>query len=247
MIRVTEASFARQVLRAPLPTLLACGTRACPGLQALRPGLARLSEVYRDRIAVALLVLDQASLLADQYGLTASPTLMVFAHGDRLGQAIGFLPAGLLELLADDVLAGVLAGDRLWSPVEERFEEAVLLPHLQRCGLWIQRQVACPLPGRNAAQRGRIDLLVSERQGDPPFTLIESKRQIHSGIELQAAAAQGAAYARSLGLRVFLVAAPQGLWLFQAADGRLSCVRQLSSLELHRAPDALGMMLERLR
>lgn len=236
MLRVTESSFARCILRAEQPALVCFGTRACPGCRALRPALEQVSTRYPGSLLVATLFVDRAPLLAEQYGVVASPTLMAFAHGERQGQVIGFIPAGLLHLLADEIVQGVLTGDRFWSPVEERFEDAVLLPLLQGWGLSVQRQVACPLPGQNAAQRGRIDLLVFAADQSHPLTLIESKRQIRSNADLQQAARQAAAYARSLGLASFVVAAPRGLWMYRSAEAGFRCVQHISSLELHQTP-----------
>jgi thioredoxin 1 len=247
MLTLTEASFARQILRAGLPALVCFGARACPGRLALRPALERVSAAHHGRLLVATMIADRAPLLAEQYGVVASPTLIVFEHGERQGQVVGFLPEGLLDLLADDVLGGAVAGGAFWSPVEERFEEAVLIPLLRGWGLSVERQVACALPGANRAQRGRIDLLVYDPGGPAPLTLVESKRQIRGDDELRQAALQGAAYARSLALDSFVVAAPRGLWVYQRDGERSRLVRHLTGLELHQAPERLHQLLLQLR
>jgi thioredoxin 1 len=247
MLSVSEATFTRRILRAPLPALVCFGAQACPGRLAMRPALERLGVTHGDALQVASLLVDRAPLLAEQYGVVASPTLMVFQHGERQGQVVGFLPERLLALLAADVLSGAVAGDRFWSPVEERFEEAVLLPLLEGWGLAVQRQVACALPGANRAQRGRIDLLVYEGAVGPPLTLIESKRQIRGDDELRQAARQAGAYARSLALSSFIVAAPRGLWLFRVEGERSRCLRHISGLELHQAPEQFRRLLLQLR
>jgi hypothetical protein len=244
---VTETTFARHVLRAELPVLVCFGARACPGRLALRPALERVSATRQGRLRVATVLTDRAPLLVEQYGVVASPTLMAFAHGDRQGQVIGFIPDGLLDLLADDVIRGAVADDTFWSPVEERFEEAALIPLIQGWGLTIQRQVACALPGRNRAQRGRIDLLVYDRPEHPPLTLIESKRRIWGDGDLQQAALQAAAYARSLALTSFVVAAPCGLWVYRCDGEGSRCVRHFTSLELHEAPERPHQLLLQLR
>jgi thioredoxin 1 len=244
---VTEATFARHVLRAELPVLVCFGARACPGRLALRPALERVGAARQGLLLVATALTDRAPLLVEQYGVVASPTLMVFTHGDRQGQVVGFISQGLLDLLADDVIRGAVAGDTFWSPVEERFEDAALIPLLQGWGLGVERQVACALPGANKAQRGRIDLLVYDRPGGPPLTLIESKRQIRGDDDLRQAAFQAAAYARSLALASFVVAAPRGLWVYRCDGGRPRCARHFTSLELHEAPERLRQLLLQLR
>lgn len=241
----TESTFGRQVLRADSPVLVCFGARSCPGRRALAPALERLAAAYMGRLRVTTLLLDDAPLLAEQFGVAASPTLMLFAHGERQAQAVGFLPEGLLRLLVDDVLAGVAAGDLFWSPVEERFEETALLPLIAGWGFGVQRQAPCALTG--PALRGRVDLLLFERPGGPALTLIESKRQIRGESELQAAARQAAGYARSLDLPSFVVAAPRGLWIYKRLGERSQLVRQISSLELHEAPGRVRELLLQLR
>lgn len=222
------------------------GMRACPGLRALLPALEGIEAAYSGRLLVATVLLDDAPFLAEQYGVAASPTLMVFQHGDRQSQVVGFIPGGLLGLLAEEVARGDISGDSLWSPVEERFEDTVLIPLLGGWGLTVQRQVACPLPGRNKAQRGRIDLLVYDHPERQPLTLVESKRQIRGEEELRQAAAQAAAYARSLTLRSFFVAAPRGLWAYSCDAQRSIPIQHITSLELHQAPDRARRLLLQL-
>jgi thioredoxin 1 len=246
MLTVTESTFGRQVLRAELPALVCFGTRPCPGRRALAPALARSAAALRGRLLVASVLLDRAPLLAEQLGVVASPTLMVFQHGERQGQVIGFIPEGLLQLLADEAAAGAVAGDRFWSPVEERFEDLVLIPLLQRWGFTFERQAPCALAGGLKGRRGRIDLLVYDGPAGRPLTLIESKRQIRGEQELREAASQANAYAQSLGLASFVVAAPRGLWIYRRDGARSACVARLSSLELQQAPERPRRLLLQL-
>lgn len=247
MLAMNEATFARRVLRSPIPALACFGARACPGRRALLPALERVAVAHSGRLLVAAVLLEQAPLLAEQLGVMASPTLMVFEGGDRQGQVVGFIQEGLLGLLAEEAANGAVRGDSFWSPVEERFEDSVLIPLLARWGFIAQRQVACALPGRNRAQRGRVDLLVYESAAGAPLTLVESKRHIRGEDELGRAAAQAAAYARSLGLPSFVVAAPRGLWVYRRSGERHACVAHYTSLQVHQAPDAPRQLLIDLR
>lgn len=247
MLAVTEATFGRQVIRAGLPVLVCFSAQRCPARRALLPALERLAAAYRGRMLVAGVTLERAPLLAGQYGVVASPTLMVFQGGDRQGQVVGFLAEGLLRLLAEEVAGGAVVGDRFWSPVEERFEDAVLIPLLERWGFSYRRQAPCASAGRPTQQRGRIDLLVSAGPQAAPLTLIESKRQIGGDHELRRAAAQAAGYARSLALPSFVVAAPRGLWIYRRDGERSACVAHLTSLEVHEEPERPRRLLLQLR
>jgi thiol-disulfide isomerase/thioredoxin len=243
LLHVTEATFARQILRSQLPVLACFGTRQCPARQALIPSLEQIAISYRGQLLVAMVLVDHAPLLAEQWGVAASPTLLVFHHGERQGQVVGFIPSGLLDLLAEDVAQGAVSGDVRWNPVEAQFEDAVLLPLLHGWGWVVQRQVACVFPKRPRALRGRIDLLVYAKPQGPPLTLIESKRQIRGEPDLRQAVGQAAAYAHSLGLPSFVIAAPRGVWVYRTAGEQPAYVRHFTSLALHQAPEELQQLL----
>lgn len=247
VIPVTEATFRRQVLQADLPVLVCFGARACPGRRALVPALARTAAAFQGRLLIADILIDRSPLLAEQYGVAASPTLMAFQHGDRQGQAIGYLPEGLLALFADAAARGELTDATAWSPVEERFEDTVLLPLISQWGFTAQRQVPCLIAGGRPQQRGRIDLLVAAGPHGRPITLIESKRQIRGAADLEQAAAQASAYAQSLALPSFVVAAPRGMWVYHTRAARAACVRHFTSLDLHQAPEQPRLVLLQLQ
>jgi thioredoxin 1 len=225
--------------------LVCFGARACPGRRALLPALERVTTACAGRLLIATVLLDDAPLLAEQYSIVASPTLMVFQHGERQGQVIGFIADGLVDLLVDDILQGAITGDILWSPVEARFEDAVLLPLIQGWGFTVQRQVACTLVIGQKPQRGRIDLLVYGDAQGLPLTLIESKRQIWGDYELRQATRQAAAYAQALALPTFVVAAPRGLWRYQCGEQPI-CIDHVTSLELHQDPAKVRQLLSAL-
>jgi thioredoxin 1 len=234
IVRATEATFTQQVVRAPLPVIVCFGAQRCPGRRAMLLALEQIAARYAGTVRVVLVNIDHAPLLVEQYGLHASPSLLVFQDGERQSQVIGFLPDGLVDLLADDVAQGLVSGDGFWSPVEARLEDVVLIPLFAQWGWTVQRQAACTI---GANQRGRIDLLVFDPADAPPITLVESKRAIRSAYELQQAVSQAHAYARSLALPAFLIAAPQGIWVYRCDGAQAVCVRQFTSLEIYESPE----------
>ncbi|MBP1464384.1 hypothetical protein EYB53_001565 [Candidatus Chloroploca sp. M-50] len=247
LVATTEVTFARQILRADCPVLVCFGVRTCPARRALLPILTRIAVAFQGQLRVATVLLDDAPLLAEQYGIVASPTLGVFQHGERQGQVVGFIPEGLVQVLADEVCHGAVSGDTRWSPCEERFETAVIIPLLAQWGFTVQRQVPCVLPSHPTAHRGRIDLLVYEHPSSPPVTLIESKRQIRHAQELRQAVTQAATYAHSLALASFVIAAPRGLWIYRYGDAGAVCERHVTSLALHQTPELPRHLLLQLR
>jgi thiol-disulfide isomerase/thioredoxin len=238
LVAVDEGNFGRRVLHAPVPVLALFGAPTCPASRALRPLLGELAASYADRIRFASINAERAGLLASQFGLHMTPTLFVAQGGEIVTQAVGFLPPELLGLLCEQIAAGALPPDPLWSPVESTFEDLVIAPLLERWGLAYLRQAASPAPAR-----GRIDFLVYDDPAESPLTLFENKRQVASAQALAQAAAQAHGYARALGLPSCVVAAPAGLWIYASAGAQPALVRRVSSLELLQRPnDALAIM-----
>jgi thiol-disulfide isomerase/thioredoxin len=244
---VTEASFARHVLRAPVPVVVCFGTRACQGRKAMAPALEGVAAAYQGRLEVAMVVVDRAPLVADQYGITASPTLVAFHHGDPQGRVVGFVPSGLVNLFAEDVVRGAVSGDRLWSPVEERFEDAVVVPLLRQWDFTFRRQVPCTTTRGHKQHRGRVDFVVYDHPLAQPLTVVENKRHVRGDQDLQEAAVQAAAYARGLWVPSFVIAAPRGLWVYRRSGEHAVCVRHFTSLELHQKPGLPQQLLLQLR
>jgi hypothetical protein len=200
--------------------------------------LGDLAAAYASQILFATINAERAGLLASQFGLHMTPTLIVALGGEIVTRAIGFVPPELLRHLCEQIAAGALAPDPLWSPVEATFEDLVVEPLLKRWGLIYERQAASPAPAR-----GRIDFLVYERPAEPPLTLFENKRQIMSAQALDLAACQAHGYARALGLPSCVVAAPAGLWIYASGGAQPALIRRISSLEqLKRPNDALAIL-----
>jgi thiol-disulfide isomerase/thioredoxin len=242
LLAVDESNFGRRVLHAPVPVLALFGASTCPASRALRPLLVELAATYASQIRFAYINARRIGLVAGQFGLHTTPTLLVAVGGEIVTQAIGFMPPELLRLLCEQIAAGTLPPDPLWSPVEATFEDLVVAPLLERWGLTYMRQAASPRPAR-----GRIDFLVYEDRAEPPLTLFENKRSLGAPAALAQAAAQAHGYARALAVPSCVVAAPAGLWIYASAGVQPALVRRISSLELLQRPDEPLAVLRQLR
>jgi thioredoxin 1 len=241
LLSITESTFGRQVLHAPMPVVALFGSRTCPASRALRPLLHELAAAYAGRIRFASIAAVQATPLADQFGLHMSPRLSVVQDGEIATRVVGFVPPGLLRLLCAQVAAAALPPEPFWCPVEATFEEIVIVPLLENWGLTYVRQAASPAP-----ERGRIDFLVYDDPAARPLTLFENKRQVASPQALAQAATQAHGYARALRLPACVVAAPAGLWIYTCASTLPVAVRRVTSLELQQRPDEVLAILRQL-
>src|SRR5215210_6660393 len=123
LLPVTESTFGRQVLHAPMPVVALFGSRACAASRALRPLLHELASAYAGQIRFASIAAEQATLLAGQFGLQMTPTLIVVQDGEIVTRIVGFVAPALLRLLCEQIAGAALPPEFFWCPVEATFEE----------------------------------------------------------------------------------------------------------------------------
>jgi hypothetical protein len=114
--------------------------------------------------------------------------------------------------------------------IEADFADQVIEPLLRQWDFRFEREYKCQFFVGSQAIYGRIDFLVSDGRG--PITLFENKRKILDEKALNLAVEQGKSYALMLGLPSFVVASPEGLWIY-------SLSRNLTNLEKHVSTDDL--------
>jgi thiol-disulfide isomerase/thioredoxin len=247
LIAVGETTFARWVRVAAVPVVVMFRAARCDACRALGTNVARLADRYAGQLVVLSVDVERAPLLAEQYGVSAVPTLLVLHHGDELTRMVGFAPEPLLRLLFDQVVGGDLTPGLLWSPTEQAYEDAVIVPLIDGWGWTYRRQVACPGRAGNLAAPGRVDVLVYDADAAAPLTLFEDKRQIASNAALQQAMLQARGYAQALRLASFVVAAPAGMWVYQLRDERARLMQSFSSLDVATHPEVVKHALRWLQ
>jgi thioredoxin-like negative regulator of GroEL len=234
-----EATFARQLRAAAIPVMVIFEASRCDASRALLAGVARLAERHAEQVLVLRVDVDRSPMLAEQYGVVATPTVLVLQDGEELTRMIGFAPEPLVSLLFEHLLAGELIPGRLWSPIEQAFEDTVIIPLLDAWGWTYRRQAACPLRVDTSVARGRVDILVYADDATAPLTLFENKRQIATSADLQQAVAQARRYAEAFRMVSFVVAAPAGMWVYRLDGGRAGLIQAFSSLEIATRPEAV--------
>lgn len=96
---------------------------------------------------------------------------------------------------------------------EARFEEEFLEPLIRRWGFSTHSQYPIEVKLGSSNTLLYVDQYLSDEDG--PVILIESKREIINARQLDEAMAQARSYALQLGFPAFIVASPQGLWLYK--------------------------------
>lgn len=90
-IRVTGEDFAKTVLEAEVPVLVDFYADWCAPCKAMAPILDDVAREKTGSVLVAKLDTDAAPEIAQQYGIRAIPTLMLFRKGTEAERLIGLV------------------------------------------------------------------------------------------------------------------------------------------------------------
>jgi thioredoxin 2 len=91
-VAVTDATFAAEVERSPLPVLLDLWAPWCRPCQMMAPAIDELAAELAGRVRVAKLNIDEAPATAARFRVGSIPTLLVLKGGREVDRIVGARP-----------------------------------------------------------------------------------------------------------------------------------------------------------
>lgn len=235
--RVTEQGLYTILRKSQQPVLVCYRSPDCQASEALIAMLDSLAAEYAERIVFLTFNIENSVTHAELHQISGTPTLVLYRWNEEQSRLLGYLPERLLRVFLDAICDPQAEIARWWSPIEQIYEDTVILPLLDAWGWRAERQVSCRIAQGRSVRKGRIDVLAYQHQ--TPITLFEAKRLILHPQALEQASQQAHSYAHALGLNSYVVAAPSGMWLYRVGRSQSQLVTQISSLELDREPKQL--------
>ena len=91
-LRLTDASFAADVERAPLPVLVDAWAPWCGPCRMIAPVIDELARELAGRVRIGKLDVDENPITAARYDLRSIPTLLIFQAGREVDRMVGVQP-----------------------------------------------------------------------------------------------------------------------------------------------------------
>jgi len=96
-VKVTDASFANDVVGASGPVVVDFWAEWCGPCKMIGPSLEEIAEEMKGQVTIAKLNVDENPGIAGTYGIRSIPTLMIFKDGKMATSIMGARPKGELK------------------------------------------------------------------------------------------------------------------------------------------------------
>lgn len=96
VIEINSSNFESEVLKSEKPVLADFNAAWCGPCRMLKPMLDQIAE-ERDDVKVVSINIDDEDELAEEYGVSSIPCLVLFKGGQEANRSVGLIPKAAIE------------------------------------------------------------------------------------------------------------------------------------------------------
>lgn len=101
IVHITDASFEKEVLKAPGPVLVDYWAEWCGPCKMIAPVLEEIAREYAGKLKITKLNIDENPGTPPKYGIRGIPTLMLFKNGNVEATKVGAVSKSQLSAFLD--------------------------------------------------------------------------------------------------------------------------------------------------
>ena len=103
-LTITVANFEAEVLKSTTPVLVDFWAPWCGPCRMIAPAVEEIATQYAGKLKVGKLNVDDHPAVAQRYGITGLPALLIFENGSVVDTVVGAVPKSTLQKKVDVVL-----------------------------------------------------------------------------------------------------------------------------------------------
>ena len=99
---LNSSNFEQEVINSSTPVLVDFWATWCGPCRMLAPVISQVAQKYAGKVKVGKVDVDEAPELAESFGVSSIPTLILFKGGQAVAQRVGGAPVGVIEAFIND-------------------------------------------------------------------------------------------------------------------------------------------------
>ena len=99
---LNSSNFEQEVINSSTPVLVDFWATWCGPCGMLAPVISQVAQKYAGKVKVGKVDVDEAPELAESFGVSSIPTLILFKDGQAVAQRVGGAPVGVIEAFIND-------------------------------------------------------------------------------------------------------------------------------------------------
>ncbi len=128
---------------------------------------------------------------------------------------------------------------------EEEFEDKIIEPLLKHWRLKFKRQYPCYFTVGSQYHTCYVDFIIQDEKGD--LTLFEDKLEIVNESQLKKAVLQAKSYSLLLGMKSFVVASPEGFWIYRVERNQEILLNNIKTNKLDECEELMRNLIIKIR